>query len=94
MRGNRLPRILLLCALFALDSGRSEATTYTITTLVDDLTTNGNCTLREAVQAAFLNAPVDLCPAGSGSDMDTIELGAGTYLLPLGAPSIDDIEWQ
>lgn len=60
------------------------ATDYAITTLVDDLAGNGNCTLREALAAARTNAAVDACAAGSAAGADTIALGAGTYLLPLG----------
>lgn len=60
------------------------ATDYAIVTLADDLTVNGNCTLREALQAATSNSAVDACPAGSVSGMDTIALATGTYLTPLG----------
>lgn len=43
-------------------------------------TTNGNCTLGEAIVAANTDRPVDGCTAGSGAD--TIELGVGqTYNL-------------
>ena len=50
------------------------ATTYTITVTADGVSTNGNCTLREAIRAAINDAAVDLCPAGSASD--TIVLAA------------------
>src|SRR5262249_55620890 len=56
------------------------ANTITVTTTADDVTGNGNCTLREAIQAATPAAAVDACPAGSGAD--TIALAAGaTYTL-------------
>lgn len=50
-----------------------------VTAFSDDLLTNGNCTLREAIQAANTDTAVDLCPAGSGADV--ITLSAGTYAL-------------
>ena len=59
----------------------SAETVITVTTVVDDRIPNGNCTLREAVIAANTDAPVDLCPAGSGADR--IVLPAGRYVLSL-----------
>ena len=53
----------------------------TIDTTNDDLTANGNCTLREAIQAANTDAAVDNCSAGSGADI--IMLPAGVYTLTL-----------
>jgi CSLREA domain-containing protein len=58
-----------------------RAATITVTVTSDDTTVNGNCTLREAIRAANLNAIVDACPKGSGAD--TIILPAGTYVLAL-----------
>lgn len=55
------------------------AATLLVSTTADDTTTNGNCTLREAVIAANTDSAVDACPAGSGAD--TITLSAGTYML-------------
>ncbi len=51
---------------------------------MDDITPNGNCTLREAIQAANTDAAVDLCPAGSGTDV--IDLTPGTYALTIPGP--------
>ena len=58
------------------------AVTITVTTADDDDTTNGNCTLREAVFAAAADMVRDACPAGSG--VDTVYVPAGTYDLALG----------
>ncbi len=55
--------------------------TITVTTTKDDIKKNGNCTLREAVQAANTNKTVDKCPAGSSSSTDVIKLGRATYVL-------------
>jgi CSLREA domain-containing protein/MYXO-CTERM domain-containing protein len=70
--------LLILTALLPVSS--ALATTFTVTTLSDDFTTNGNCTLREAIEAANTDTAVDACtPAGDGADV--IQLQAGTYLL-------------
>lgn len=57
----------------------THAATIIVDTFADDLTTNGNCTLREAIKAANTDTAVDGCSAGSGAD--TITLNAGTYVL-------------
>jgi CSLREA domain-containing protein len=59
------------------------ATTITVTTTADELTNNGNCSLREAIRAANTNTRVDACPAGSPGAADTILVPAGTYNLNL-----------
>lgn len=46
--------------------------TILVTTLEDELNTDGDCSLREALKAANTNAPVDACPAGSSVLTDTI----------------------
>jgi CSLREA domain-containing protein len=56
-----------------------RAATIMVTTTVDDVAVNGNCTLREAIIAANTDAAVDACPAGNGAD--TIRLPAGNYVL-------------
>jgi len=53
----------------------------TVTTTVDELNSNGNCSLREAIQAANTNFTVDACTAGTGAH--TITLPAGTYTLTI-----------
>ncbi|MEJ7584596.1 MAG: choice-of-anchor Q domain-containing protein [Acidimicrobiales bacterium] len=74
---------LLLCAFPAvvplLTAGGCQGTTLTVTTTVDELNNDGDCSLREAARASNLDAPVDACPAGNGAD--TIALGVGTYRL-------------
>jgi CSLREA domain-containing protein len=57
------------------------ATAISVTTTQDELNSDGDCSLREAVRAANLDTAVDACPAGSGTD--TITLSAGTYTLTL-----------
>ena len=60
----------------------ATATTITVNTVVDELNSNGNCSLREAIRAANANnQPVDACPQGTGV-VDTIVLQSGvTYNL-------------
>jgi CSLREA domain-containing protein/uncharacterized repeat protein (TIGR01451 family) len=53
----------------------------TVTTTVDELNSDGDCSLREAIEAANSDAAVDACGAGSGAD--TITVPAGTYTLSL-----------
>ena len=54
----------------------------TVTTTTDELISNGDCSLREAIQAAYTDLAVDACPSGSAGD--TIILPAGLYQLSLG----------
>ena len=88
--GASLGLALLLsgAVLFALRLPAAfAATTITVTSTADDLTVNGNCTLREAVKAANTELAVDACPAGSGAD--TISLPAGTFTLALAGAEED-----
>ena len=55
------------------------AATINVTTTADELNSDGDCSLREAVRAANTDATVDACPAGSGTD--TIIVPAGDYVL-------------
>jgi CSLREA domain-containing protein len=52
-----------------------------VTTTVDELNNDGDCSLREAIRAANADAAVDTCVAGSGADV--ITLPAGTYTLTI-----------
>ncbi len=67
-----------------------NATTFTVTTLDDELNSDGDCSLREAITAANTNAAVDACPAGEVG-MDMISFGVnGTILLDSTLPAIED----
>jgi len=57
------------------------AAPFTVTTTADELNDDGDCSLREAIQAANTDSAVDACPAGSGDD--TIILPAGVYTLTI-----------
>lgn len=60
---------------------QARATVLTVTTTEDELNSDGDCSLREAIQAANRDTAVDACPAGSGAD--EIRLPAGTYTLTI-----------
>lgn len=51
-----------------------------VTTTTDELTVDGACSLREAIQAANLQQPVDKCGRGAPG-MNLIEIPAGIYVL-------------
>lgn len=63
----------------ALSTASASAATIGVTTPTDELNADGDCSLREAVAAADLDAVVDNCPAGSGRD--TVRVPNGTYVL-------------
>ena len=73
---------LLLAALVGLSLIFSTppvawAAAITVSTTDDELNTDGDCSLREAVAAANGDVATDACPAGNGAD--SITLPAGTY---------------
>jgi CSLREA domain-containing protein len=60
----------------------AHAQTITVNTTEDELNTDGDCSLREAIQAANLNVAVDACPAGENSNTDIIDaLNSNTIML-------------
>ncbi len=80
----------LLATLLALGLGSvppAHAQTITVTTTRDELNTDGDCSLREAIRAANQDAAVDVCPAGHGADM--IILPAGTYAITIAGMAED-----
>ena len=77
-----LAGIFLVVLVVATPSAAVVDTSIVVNTLDDELNSDGDCSLREAVAAANLNAPVDACPAGDGIDTDTIKFEvSGTILL-------------
>src|SRR4051794_24144837 len=74
----RRPWVVLAVAALALTPA-ARAATITVGTNADDLTVNGNCTLREAIHSANTDTAVDGCAAGSAAD--TIVIPAGTYAI-------------
>ncbi len=70
-----------LLALSLLQGQVAHATTITVNTTDDELNSDGDCSLREALRAANTDASVDTCIAGNGAD--TIILAAGIYTLSI-----------
>jgi CSLREA domain-containing protein len=64
------------------------ATISDVDTTDDELNNDGDCSLREAIQAANTDAQVDQCTAGTGDD--TIILPAGTYTLTISPDGTPD----
>lgn len=54
----------------------------TVTTTTDEMNSDEDCSLREAIEAAAIDGAVDECPAGNGGD--TINIPAGNYQITLG----------
>lgn len=77
---------LALCLSISSAPARA-GTTITVDTTNDELNSDGDCSLREAIRAANLDAAVSGCPAGSGAD--TIILPSGTYVLKIAGASED-----
>lgn len=78
--------VMLLSAPAHLAQTRDTA--IVVDTLEDELNDRGrDCSLREAIQAASTDSPVDGCPAGDGDD--AILLPAGRYLLTLAGANED-----
>ncbi len=84
-----LARVGVAALLLFLAQGQvAHAATITVNTTADELNTDGDCSLREAIYAANIDSAVDACTAGSGAD--TIVVPAGTYTLtipPDGTPN-------
>src|SRR5512138_3483614 len=58
-----------------------HAATISVNTTTDELNSDGDCSLREAIIAANTDAAVDACPAGNGAD--EINLPTGIYTLTI-----------
>lgn len=72
--------LIAFIALFLVPASASAAVIIP-TTFQDGYSTNGDCTLREAVVSANFDVAVDACQAGGGTD--SIRLSNGTYQLTI-----------
>jgi CSLREA domain-containing protein len=93
--GQRIAWLLVVAAVLALAPGAAllpsaadSVATIMVTTVEDELNADGDCSLREAIQAANTDTAVDACPGGSGEDL--IMVPAGTYSLTLAGADEDD----
>jgi CSLREA domain-containing protein len=78
---------VITAALGVMAPGSAAGAEILTTTTADEISTNGTCSLREAVLAANTDTAVDACPPGSGED--TIRLGADEYRLTIGGANED-----
>ncbi|MEM7356381.1 MAG: choice-of-anchor Q domain-containing protein, partial [Acidobacteriota bacterium] len=77
---------ILVALTFHVFASPLGAAVIPVNDTADDLDQgpNGNCTLREAIQAANTNLPVDACFPGDPAPMvDLIAVPTGTYLLTI-----------
>jgi CSLREA domain-containing protein len=76
----------LLAATLLAAAGGAAAATLTPTTTADqfDLVADAECSLREAVESANLNADFGGCVAAGVYGDDVIELAVATYVLDVG----------
>ena len=85
LTGSFILSFLFLFSLIARLSPATHArqsTTFIVDTLDDELNSDGDCSLREAIASANENTSVDLCPAGDSVLTDTISFNvAGTITL-------------
>lgn len=94
-RAGRLGRrgvvLVVLGALMAL-APTAYAATITVNTLDNELNSDGDCSLREAIEAANANAMVDACPAGHPDPtVDVIAFGVtGTITRTSGEFTVTD----
>lgn len=76
--------LLLICISLATPAAASASlvpeATILVNTLTDELNSDGDCSLREAIRAANLDQAVDACPAGNGADTIVLQNGV-TYTL-------------
>ncbi len=63
--------------------GYRLGTAIDVTTMDDELNGDGDCSLREAIEAANSNAAVSGCPAGSALNPDIVNVPGGSYMLGL-----------
>jgi CSLREA domain-containing protein len=77
-----LARALAVALAVALAPAALRAAIITVDTTAD--TGSGNCTLREAIEAANTDLAVDACTAGSGDDVIDLSGLSGTLTLTSG----------
>lgn len=78
---------LLVAGVLTGDSQPAHAAFIVVSTTADELNTDGDCSLREAIHAANTDAIVDACSPGNGDD--TIDLPAGIYTLSIAGAGED-----
>jgi predicted outer membrane repeat protein len=82
----RLTQVISVTGLFFASASVAQAATITVDSLSDNAS-GGNCELRDAIDSANSDTPIDGCATGSGSDT-IIFSGAGTITLTSDLPNI------
>ena len=72
LRGSLRWGLLLTLVLSLTQPTPAYAASLVVNTLDNELNSDGDCSLAEAIAAANSNSAVDACPAGSPADTDTI----------------------
>jgi len=76
--------VVLALGIVGVVAEPCAAVDIVVTETADDVTTDGDCSLREAIFAANKNVARDACPAGSASETDRVVLASGaTYALTI-----------
>jgi CSLREA domain-containing protein/MYXO-CTERM domain-containing protein len=70
---------LAAMVVLPLTAGTARANLITVNTVADELNTDGDCSLREAITSANTDSATDACVVGAGAD--TVVVPAGTYVL-------------
>ena len=89
---SRLLRVAATVALFGWASAAGAAT-ITVNTVDDEVNRDGDCSLREAVQAANTDTAVDACTAGEAGEDEIVFAGvasSGTISLGQAAIAVSD----
>lgn len=81
--------LLFLATFLFITKSNTLAATITVNTTADELNSDGDCSLREAIQSANSNISVDSCTVGSAG-ADTINLPAGTYSININGRGDDN----
>jgi CSLREA domain-containing protein len=82
MRARHPVLVLVILAVLGIPGAghaRAAGSTIAVTTTSDATAADGQCSLREAIDAANGDVAVDTCAAGNGAD--TIDVPAGTYAI-------------
>ncbi|GAK56054.1 polymorphic outer membrane protein [Candidatus Vecturithrix granuli] len=83
--------LIIMIALFMLPAWNTYAATIIVNTTDDELNSDGDCSLREAVQSINTATNVDGCSAtGSYGTDDTITLQTETYTLTIAGANEDN----
>ena len=76
-----LPILLVGAFLLTARTSAAPSEAIVVNTLDDELNSDEDCSLREAITAANTNLKVDACPAGELTSTDTITFSVSLSLI-------------